>query len=245
MCKYLDIKHLTNFVDLALDLLLSKATPTRKGVFDGNIRRFMLAIESQPTEEVNVALLNRCLSNDQDACNELFTRYNRKIFNTAYRILGEEASAEDALQETLLNVYRGISSFRGDSKISTWISRITINVCLGMLRKGKNKQFVELEDESARDLPAESTPFTDPLAHTSLQEMRSLVQETFARMSDKQGIVVRLHDMEGHTIQEIAKIIGCPIGTVKSRLFYGRQEFKALFNSLANGGFRPSAPSLN
>src|SRR5512147_570722 len=198
-----------------------------------------------PTEDVNIALLQRCMSNDPDACNELFTRYNRRIFNTAYRILGEESSAEDALQETLLNVYRGISSFRGDSKVSTWISRITINVCLGMLRKGKNRQFVELEDESARDLPAEPTPFTDPLAHTSLEELRSLVEETFRRMSDKQGIVVRLHDMEGHTIQEIAKIIGCPVGTVKSRLFYGRQEFKVLFGSVANRGFRPSAAAVN
>ena len=233
------------FHRLALDLLLSSPMPSEPGVMESEKRRFMLAIESQPNEEVNVALLNRCLSNDPDACNELFTRYNRKIFNTAYRILGEEASAEDALQETLLNVYRGIASFRGDSKVSTWISRITINVCLGMLRKGKNRQYVELEDESARELPAESTPFTDPLAHTSLQEIRSLVQETFRRMSDKQGMVVRLHDMEGHTIQEIAKIIDSPVGTVKSRLFYGRQEFKALFNSLANGGFRHSAAAVN
>jgi RNA polymerase sigma-70 factor (ECF subfamily) len=205
----------------------------------------MLATESQPSEEINIALLNRCLSNDPDACSELFARYNRKIFNTAYRILGEESSAEDALQETFLNVYRGMSRFRGDSKVSTWISRITINVCLGMLRKGRNRQYVELEDESARDLPADSTPFTDPLAHTSFEELRSLVRETFDRMSDKQGIVVRLHDMEGHTIQEISKIIGCPVGTVKSRLFYGRQEFKALFGSVANGGFRPSATAVN
>jgi RNA polymerase sigma-70 factor, ECF subfamily len=210
----------------------------------GESRKHMLAIETQPNEEVNVALLNRCLLNDQDACNELFTRYNRRIFNTAYRILGEEASAEDALQETLLNVYRGISNFRGDSKVSTWISRITINVCLGMLRKGKNKQYIELEDESARALPAEPTPYTDPLAHASLEELRSLVQETFERMSEKQGIVVRLHDMEGHTIQEIAEIIDCPVGTVKSRLFYGRQEFKALFNTLGNAGFKTS-PSVN
>jgi RNA polymerase sigma-70 factor (ECF subfamily) len=205
----------------------------------------MPAIESQPNEEVNVALLNRCQSNDPDACKELFARYNRKIFNTAYRILGEESSAEDALQETFLNVYRGISNFRGDSKVSTWISRITINVCLGMLRKGKNRQYVGLEDESAKELPAESTPFTDPLAHTSFEELRSLVRVTFDRMSDKQGIVVRLHDMEGHTIQEIAKIIDCPVGTVKSRLFYGRQEFKLLFSSIANGGFRPSAAAVN
>jgi RNA polymerase sigma-70 factor (ECF subfamily) len=95
-----------------------------------------------------------------------------------------------------------------------------------MLRKGKNRQYVDLDDEFARDLPSESTPFTNPLEHASLEELKSLVRDTFNRMSEKQGIVVRLHDLEGHTIQEIADIIGCPAGTVKSRLFYGRQEFK-------------------
>lgn len=196
--------------------------------------------DPQASEEMNTALLLRCRTNDPEACNELFERYNRKIFNTAYRILGEESSAEDALQETLLNVYRGISSFRGDSKISTWISRITINVCLGILRKGKNRHYVALEDEASGDLAAEPTPFTDPLAHASLEEQRALVESTFDRMSEKQGLVVRLHDMEGYTIQEISEIIDCPAGTVKSRLFYGRQEFKTIFTSLLNGGFKTS-----
>jgi RNA polymerase sigma-70 factor (ECF subfamily) len=183
-------------------------------------------------EESNKALLLRCRSNDPDACEELYTQYNRRIFNTAYRILGEESSAEDALQETLINVYRGISTFRGDSKFSTWISRITINVCLGMLRKGKNRQYIDLESESAKNLPAEPTTFTDPLAYASSSELKSIVEEAFRRMTDKQGIVVRLHDMEGCTIQEIAGIIHCPAGTVKSRLFYGRQEFKSIYTSL-------------
>ncbi len=195
----------------------------------------MDAINLQPNDEANAALLRRCMSNDPDACNELYTRYNRRIFNTAYRILGEESSAEDALQETLLNVYRGLSKFRGDSKVSTWISRITINVCLGMLRKGKNRRFVELEDETAGELPAEETSLTNPLAYAQLEELRSLVQQTFNRMSEKQSEVVRLHDMEGNTIQEISEIIDCPVGTVKSRLFYGRQEFRAIYNSLVNG----------
>jgi RNA polymerase sigma-70 factor, ECF subfamily len=208
-------------------------------------RRYMPSIESQHNDDVNAALIERCVSRDPEACNEIFSRYNRKIFNTAYRILGEESSAEDALQETLLNVYRGISNFRGDSKVSTWISRITINVCLGMLRKGKNRQYIELEDESARDLPAEPTPFVDPLAHTTQEELRLRVRETFSRMSDKQRLVVRLHDMEGHTIQEIAEIICCPVGTVKSRLFYGRQEFKSIFGSLVNGGFKAPSISMN
>lgn len=205
----------------------------------------MQAIESTNTEEANIELLRRCESKDPDACSELFTRYNRRIFNTAYRILGEESSAEDALQETLLNVYRGIANFRGDSKISTWISRITINVCLGMLRKGKNKQYVDLEDELARRLPAEATPFSDPLAYASLGEQQTLVQEAFRRMSKKQGMVVRLHDMEGNTIQEIAKMIGCPPGTIKSRLFYGRQEFKTIYSYLLNQGFKNTSALLN
>ena len=208
-------------------------------------RETIMAIEIQPTERVNTALLQRCQSNDPEACRELFARYNRKIFNTAYRILGEEASAEDALQETLLNIYRGISSFRGDSKVSTWVSRITINVCLGMLRKGKNRQYVELDEEFARNLPSEPTPFTDPLAHASLEELKSLVRDTFSRMSGKQGIVVRLHDLEGHTIQEIAEILDCPAGTVKSRLFYGRQEFKAIFNSRVNGRLGSQSTAVN
>jgi len=205
----------------------------------------METIETRQSEENNMAVIQRCMSNDPDACNELYSQYNRKIFNTAYRILGEEASAEDALQETMLNVYRGISNFRGDAKISTWISRITINVCLGMLRKGKKQQFVELTDDSSNDIPAESTPLSDPLAYTSREELKSRVQEIFKRMAGKQAVVVRLHDMEGNTIQEIAKIIRCPIGTVKSRLFYGRQEFKALFQSLGNRQFESPAVSVN
>jgi len=197
----------------------------------------MLAAEMQKTaEEVNAGLLQRCRMNDKEACNELFSRYNRRIFNTAYRILGEEASAEDALQETMINVYRGLANFRGDSKISTWISRITVNVCLGMLRRSKSKQTVDLDEEWAMELPANATPGIDPLQYASMQELRSFIAETFRRMSEKQGIVVRLHDMEGHTIQEIAQIIGCPVGTIKSRLFYGRQEFKDIFTTLMGQG---------
>jgi RNA polymerase sigma-70 factor, ECF subfamily len=202
---------------------------------------FALATE----ETANIALINRCQMNDMAACNELLTKFNRRIFNTAYRILGEESSAEDALQETLLNVYRGLGNFRGESKISTWISKITINVCLGMLRRDKNRRYVDLEEESTGDIAADRTPYIDPLEHTTHAELRELIDQAFCRMTGKQGLVVRLHDMEGNTIQEIAKIIHCPVGTVKSRLFYGRQEFKAIFTALLNNRcHRPQAISV-
>jgi len=183
-------------------------------------------------EEANSSLLDRCRLKDPDAYNEFCSLYNRRILNTAYRILGEEASAEDALQETLLNVYRGLATFRGDSKVSTWISRITVNVCLGMLRRGKNWQLVDIEDESAAELPSTVSPSSDPLEYATKEELRSLVEESFARMSMRQAQVVQLHDMEGHTIQEIARMLHCPAGTVKSRLFYGRQEFRDIYSAL-------------
>ena len=205
----------------------------------------MKPAEIRNTEDTGLALLKRCVSQEPEAYNELFARYSRRIFNTAYRILGEEASAEDALQETLLNIYRGITNFRGDSKVSTWISRITVNVCFGMLRKGKNRQFVDIDDESARELPSEMTSGTDPHAYTSLKELQTVVNETFRRMSEKQGLAVRLHDMEGNTIEEIARITRCPAGTVKSRLFYGRQEFKDIFNLLMGQGTAAVSTAVN
>lgn len=196
-------------------------------------RGIMETSENLSQEETGLNLLDRCRRDDPEACNALLALYNRRIFNTAFRILGEESQAEDALQETLINIYRGLNRFRGDSKISTWVSRITVNVCLGMIRKGRNKHFVELdEDEAARELPANPTPYIDPLRHVVAGELSEFVEEAFVRMSKKQGIVVRLHDMEGNTIQEIARILHCPVGTIKSRLFYGRQEFKDIFNTL-------------
>jgi len=197
-------------------------------------RGIMEMLERTDQEEVGLGLLQRCRKEDPEACNALLALYNRKIFSTAYRILGEESWAEDALQETLINIYRGLNRFRGASKISTWVSRITVNVCLGMIRKQRNRRFVALDQEepAVKEIPAAPTTYTDPMRHVAAGELTSYVEETFSRMSDKQGVVVRLHDLEGNTIPEIARILRCPVGTVKSRLFYGRQEFKDIFNSL-------------
>lgn len=205
----------------------------------------MSAIETNKTPEERVSSFPHPFVQDPEACNKIYSLYNRKIFNTAYRILGEESSAEDALQETMLNVYRGIANFRGDAKISTWISRITINVCLGMLRKDKKRRFVELDDQFPEEILADSGSFSDPLAYACGEELKTHIRETFARMSAKQALVVRLHDLEGHTIEEISEIIQCPLGTVKSRLFYGRQEFRGLFHTIRYGKAEQSSVSVH
>jgi RNA polymerase sigma-70 factor (ECF subfamily) len=192
----------------------------------------MRVSEGHQDESSEYQLLERCKSKDAVACNVLLERYNRRIFNTAYRILGEPAWAEDAVQETLMNVYRGLASFRGDAQVSTWISRITVNVCLGMMRKGRGKRLIALEEDDLMNIPADPTPYNDPEEHAATGELSEMIDRAFSAISEKHSRVVRLHDMEGYTIQEIARIIRCPAGTVKSRLFYGRQEFREAFDSL-------------
>lgn len=185
----------------------------------------------------DLELVGRCKENDELAYFEFFRLYSRKVFNLAYRILGDESAAEDALQETFLNVYRGMKDFRGDAKLSTWMNRITINVCLGMLRKNRQKVMVDLEstlDNYDGEVPMnqEQNERYSPFAALRASETRSQVQTTLDRLDLKHRLVVEWHDLDGLTIEEIAERMNCPSGTVKSRLFYGRREFKNVFDQL-------------
>ena len=170
-------------------------------------------------------LMARIQARDEGAFRELFECFRNKIYRTALRILKEEGSAEDALQETFLNIYRAADRFRGDSKVGTWINRITVNVCLEMIRKNKkHDQRLERDISEPPDLP-------DPTLDSAIDkvhqvEMREKVQGALSRLAQKHHVVVKLHDLEGFTIREIAGIVQIAEGTVKSRLFYGREALK-------------------
>lgn len=170
-------------------------------------------------------LMSRIQAREDGAFGELFNRFGNKIFRTALRMLKEEQSAEDALQETFLNVYRAARHFRGDSKVGTWINRIAINVCLEMIRKNrKHDQRTDDDISENQTLPDEhgSTPYET----IEQAETRARVQRALARLGHKHYDVVRMHDLEGFTIREIADRLDIAEGTVKSRLFYGREELK-------------------
>ncbi len=170
-------------------------------------------------------LVDRMQSRDENAFRELFTRYRPKIFSTALRILKEEQSAEDALQETFLNVYRAAHRFRGDSKLSTWINRIAINVCLEILRKNK-KHAQRTEEDISENQTLTDTRMATPFEAARTREAARRVHNALERMGVKHRDVVRLHDLEGYTIREIAEMLEIAEGTVKSRLFYGREELR-------------------
>jgi RNA polymerase sigma-70 factor, ECF subfamily len=177
-------------------------------------------------------LMARIRTRDESAFEELFLHFGNRIYRTALRILKEEQSAEDALQETFMNVYRASNRFRGESKVGTWINRITVNVCLEMLRRNKKySQRAETDISEQIDMP--DMHRADPFQQLHQREVATKVQRALQSLSRKHRLVVRMHDLEGHTIKEIANRLGVAEGTVKSRLFYGREELKKRLKAAA------------
>jgi RNA polymerase sigma-70 factor (ECF subfamily) len=175
-------------------------------------------------------LLERCQRREEDAYHQIFHKYQQKVFNIAYRILGDRSLAEDALQETFLNIFRGLRHFRGDSKISTWVNRIAVNVCLGLIRKNRKVPVIELDGTPDSFQQSLESSVPGPFETYSDNEQRNRIHHSLNCISEKHGAVVRMHDLEGRTITEIADYLDVPAGTVKSRLFYGRKEFMEHFS---------------
>ena len=170
-------------------------------------------------------LMARIRAQDESAFGELFETFRGKIYAIALRILKEEQAAQDALQETFLNVYRKAHYFREDSKIGTWINRIAVNVCLEIIRKNK-KHSRRTDEDISENTQLAADERRGPYHETRRSEISERVRAGLAALSSKHRFVVARHDLEGYTIREIAEQLGVAEGTVKSRLFYGREELK-------------------
>lgn len=171
-------------------------------------------------------LISRIQAREEGAFYELFQQFRAKIYRTALKILKEEQSAQDALQETFLNVHRAVSNFRGDSTVGTWINRITVNVCLEMIRKNK-KHGQRTDEDVSENVQIPDGHSRTPLERVCQLETQQRVHGALARLSRKHRVVVKKHDLEGYTIREIAAALRISEGTIKSRLFYGRETLKA------------------
>ncbi|MFC1538185.1 RNA polymerase sigma factor [Candidatus Latescibacterota bacterium] len=157
-------------------------------------------------------LIERMQAGDHRAVDEIFERYKRPLFGFIVRIINDHDTAEDVFQETFIKMVRYIGKFKGNSKFSTWLFQIALNQSRDTLRKGKNKTFVPIEDHE-QTLSVE--PMTDPYRIMKSQRVRAIVESLPDKM--KETVILRYyHDMDEH---EIAEIVGCPAGTVKSRLF--------------------------
>ena len=162
---------------------------------------------------------------DAAAFGELVLRHQDRAFNLAFRLTGSREDAADAVQEAFLKAYRGLPSFRRQSSFYTWLFRIVVNEVRSRRRSGASRLSGFSLD--AADPPAGlRSNGPDPSEQASLAERRQIVEEALRSLEFDQRAIIALRDIEGRDYAEIAEVLGCPQGTVKSRLHRARMALK-------------------
>ncbi len=172
-------------------------------------------------------LIARCREGDATAFHEIYRRHRSSIFRIVARMLSNSADQEEVTQEVLLQVFRSLSSFKGTAKLSTWIHRVTMNVVLQHIRYKKSRIRLHFEenimDRSSANLAGSTS--TTPEDSAIQKERRSAVERAISTLSEKKRAAIILHDFEGLPAKEISQIVGAPVLTVRTRIFYARREF--------------------
>lgn len=166
------------------------------------------------------ALVQRSQRGDRAAFSELFRRHRADVARLVYRMMGPTPDAEDVLQEVFLQVHKSLGEFRGQAKFTTWLHRVTVNVVLMVRRAAKSRPVFTGEAPSEREPDAGIWPDEDASRKRRIEAFRRLLD----RLAEKKRTVFVLHELEGLSPAEIAEIVGAPVLTVRTRLFYARRE---------------------
>lgn len=183
----------------------------------------------------DAALVKSARNGDTAAFEELVARHRDKIYARALSMMRNEDEAIDLSQEAWVKAWQRIGQFHGESSFSTWLMRIVINLCLDELRKQKRRRaesIEEMDDESGgveRQMPAITV---NPTERLERGELRQRIDRALNQLSAEHRAVLVLHEFEEMEYKEIAKAVGCSIGTVMSRLFYARRKLAALLADL-------------
>lgn len=190
-----------------------------------------IALRMPWTDEELVA---KTIGGDANSFNELIVRWERPIFALAYRTIGREEDARDVCQETFLRAFRALPGFRGQSKFSSWLYRIALNLCRDWVRKQRRAPTVQMpEDVDLLEMAAAAEPSESIEDLVARKDLARSVERAMARLPEEQRTAIVLKEYHGLTFQEIADLVGCPLSTVKTRLYQG---LTVLRRELAKGG---------
>ena len=181
--------------------------------------------EAVPDKE----LLARHAQGDPHAFAELVQRHRDRMWAVALRTLGDPEEAADALQDAFLSAYRAVGRFRGEAAVTTWLHRIVINACLDRLRRQSIRPVVPMGDDATLDAVAPKN--ADP---TALHEVALDVTAALRQLPDEQRAALILVDMMGYGVDEAARVLEVPTGTIKSRCARGRARLAPLLGHLRN-----------
>jgi RNA polymerase sigma-70 factor (ECF subfamily) len=170
------------------------------------------------------SLVTRCREGSPEAFRELFQTHRHDVARLVFRMTGSPADVEDLVQEVFLQVHRSIGDFRGDARLSTWLYRLTVNVVLMHRRAAKSRP--QLVGEAAAAPPKDVRLLPDE--QVARKRRMLAFYRMIDRLSEKKRTVFVLHEIDGLTPQEIAKIVEAPVLTVRTRLFYARRELAAM-----------------
>ncbi len=178
------------------------------------------------------SLILRCKENDEAAFNEIVERHKIKVYTYIMRMVGNSQDAEDLAQETFVRAYLSIRSFEGRASLTTWLFRIATNLCIDRARRSHTRQMIQTA--SLDDVDEYGASYTDdlpdgryePQVRVLQDELKTELEAAIAQLPDKLRMVILLHDLEGLQYDEIAEVLHCPLGTVKSRIFNARQVLR-------------------
>lgn len=186
-------------------------------------------------ERTEALLIADLCEGDETALAPLVEKYKRMVYRLAMQITKNHADADDVMQETFIKVYRSIRTFRKDAAFETWLYRIAVNEALNFVKRRERQRESTLETASEADYEAitryRAQVANDPHVHAEKAELRHHVTEAVNSLSLKHRTVVILHEFEGLTHAEIASILNCSEGTIRSRLHYARKKLRTLLKS--------------
>ena len=189
-------------------------------------------------------LVARSRGGDLDSFNQLVLRWERPIYALAYRVIGREEDARDVAQETFLRAFRALGGFKGQAKFSSWLYRITLNLCRDWIRRERRTPIAQPpEGVDLVELAGESTPTESLEDLVSRKELGRAVAKAMANLPDEQRTAIILKEYHGLTFQEIAELLDCPLSTVKTRLYQGLTVLRRQLESAGvESAFGPERP---
>ncbi|NLU76108.1 RNA polymerase sigma factor SigM [Streptomyces sp. HNM0575] len=179
-------------------------------------------------------LLARHVEGDPEAFGELVRRHRDRLWAVAIRTLGDREEAADAVQDALISAYRAAHTFRGQSAVTTWLHRITVNACLDRARKAASRRTQLTDDTERLDLLLE--PHESAALPAERQDLNRQLVAALAQLPAEQRAALVLVDMQGYPVAEAAEVLGIAVGTVKSRCARGRARLLPLVSHLRPNG---------
>ena len=169
-------------------------------------------------------MISRCQQGDQEALKEIFDKYHKKVYRIAYGVVRQREEALDVVQDVFIKLFRSIKNFKGRSNFYTYLYRMVMNTAIDHKRKA-GKQFMSSLDEEGRFEPSDE-PEKGPEKILLQKELEERVKRAMDKLPDEQKAALVFRDVEGLSYQEMAEAMGCSIGTVMSRLHYGRKRMQ-------------------